>query len=746
MRNVVRGSSPACRGAFGARRAGKRAVTRVGAAPARRASVPACERGVSSGLFCDKDGFTTAGAAIALLLTLALVFSAAQVYRINAASAEAQSVADAAALAAMNEVAEFVIVVRFCDAVVLTLSLTGLTSMGLGVAALCTPVTFELSGTLIDAGKKVLDARDSFSSDAKRALDKVQRALPLLAAANAESVAAANSKGGSSYVALAVLVPWEGDEVSVGPQGVFDDVEGDVDARAGDLRAAAEAAEAAAQRANEAKLLAYEHDCGLNPAYCMYERAGALARLGGAANPYYGSVDAWSFSVALARAKAYYAARLRQEAPEGGSVADQARSALRKRLYEYANGQMSGAYVHEADGSFSASFPLLPKNTAEMRETLLYEQAVYPITASDAGRVMHAWPGCPNAAGAIGRGSIAQMEAGGFEECPECGFTVASMGKVAAASSSIDNGFEYHYRIVAEAAREYQRARDELDPISDQVKQTASSLFSDISDAMRQAGQRRIAMRPPGSQGVVVLAADVGSVPVGFQSGFVASPESVGARAAVSAATLVEEPASEAGSVIASALDGLADDGGALVGGAGIVLDCWSALLGAYADGQHALTGAVGDAARALPLASASGLGTWAARALEGAVEEAGLQPADLDAVKPLVVNSHHVASKDDGAFCATLLSVKQRGAADSGGLFSMLVGGVEQASVEAVRAHGGKIEVATIGILGPDGPQVPIEIALPPAVANAAEGLIHRAADGIRGVYAQIVEVKVWE
>ncbi|WP_165247793.1 molybdenum cofactor biosynthesis enzyme [Adlercreutzia sp. ZJ141] len=704
------------------------------------------KRSVSSGLFCDKNGFTTVGAAIALLLTLALVFSSAQVYRINAASAKAQSVADAAALAAMNEVAEFTIVVRLCDAVVLTLSLTGLAAMGLGVVALCTPVTFELSGTLIDAGKKVLDARDTFSADAKRALEKLQRALPLLAAANAQSVAAGNNKDGSSYVSLAVLVPWEGDEVSVGSQGAFDEVEGNVDARADDVRAAAEAAEAAAQRANEAKLLAYEHDCGLSPSRCMYERAATLAGMAGAVNPYYGSVDSWSFSVALNRAKAYYAARLSQEAPGGASVADQARSALRKRLYEYANDQMSGAYVHETEDSFSANFPLLPKNTAEMRGTSLYEQAVYPITSSDAGLIMHAWPGCPNAAGASSVGSIAQMEAGNFGECSECGFTASSMGKVAAASSSIDNGFEYHYRIVAEAAQEYQQAREELDPLSNQVKQGASSLFSDITDAMRQAGQQRISMRPPGSQGVIVLAADVGSVPVGFQSSFVASPESMGARAAVSAATLVEEPASEAGNVIASVLDGLADTEGALVGGAGIVLDCWSALLKAYADGQQALTGAVSEAADSLPLASASGLGTWAARALTEAVEGAGLQPADLDAVKPLLVNSHHVASNGEGTFCATLLSVKQRAATDSGGLFSMLVGGVEQAAVEAVSTNGGKIEVATISILGPNGPQVPIEIALPPPVADAATGLIHRIADGIRGVYAQVVGVKVWE
>ena len=83
--------------------------------------------------------------ALALLVTLALLFSAAQVYRINAASAEVQDVADAAALAAENQVAEFMLVARVCDALILSLSLTGAMSAGLGVVCLCTPATASTS-------------------------------------------------------------------------------------------------------------------------------------------------------------------------------------------------------------------------------------------------------------------------------------------------------------------------------------------------------------------------------------------------------------------------------------------------------------------------------------------------------------------------------------------------------------------------------------------------------------------------
>ena len=92
-------------------------------------------------LFVDERGFTTTSMVLSLLITMSLLFTAAQVYRIQSASAEVQDVADASALAAQNQVAEFMIVARFCDAIVLSLTLTGVVTVGLGIAALCTPVT-----------------------------------------------------------------------------------------------------------------------------------------------------------------------------------------------------------------------------------------------------------------------------------------------------------------------------------------------------------------------------------------------------------------------------------------------------------------------------------------------------------------------------------------------------------------------------------------------------------------------------
>ena len=646
----------------------------------------------------DKDGFSTLGMVVALLVTLSLLFSAARVYRVSSASADIQNVADAAALAAENEVAEFMIVVRVCDAVVLSLSLTGLASYGLGIVALCVPGAAGVGEKLIEMGGKVMDARDAFADKAANGLNQLQKALPFLAAANAASVASSNngSSLGAEYLALAVLVPTEGEKIGIDSVEEADKLEKAVDEQADDLERAAKEAEEAAQEANEAKMRAFSRDCGDDPSHCMYERARALSSIEAADNPLYRSVDAWSFSVPLKRAQAYYASRLAEEAPEGASVEEQARSALRERFYRFASSEVGRGYVHETEGSFDAFFPQLPKNTDEMRLTTLYTETAYPVTMDSSGSpVMHAWAGCPQAGGATARGSIAQMEAGGYAMCPACGFTAASMGKVAAASTSIENGFEYHYVAVAQAAEDYQKARARLDPRTAAVKNRAQGLLDLCKQALEQVGGQRIDAAPPGRLGVVVMVANMraAAASTGFESSFVQEGGMLGMRAAVSAATLVPDSADEGRSVLASLLDGFAEDGGSAVGAARMVLDCWSSLLRAYAEGQQAVETGVAQALDGLPLASASGLGTWAADALGSCVGALGLQPAKLDALKPVVVNTQHVAAADEGAFAVRFLAVKRQALAfpsTTTDLFSSVVDSVEDAVLEELADSNG--------------------------------------------------------
>ncbi len=701
--------------------------------------------------FIDEAGFTLPGMVIALLITLSLIFTSGQVYRIQSVSSEVQNVSDAAVLAAQNEIAEFMIVVRVCDAIVLSLSLTGLVATALGVVTLCIPATAAASEAFLKAGHEIFQARDSFAKKAAESLNSLQKLLPFCAAANAASVATANNNDTSQYLALAIPVSYEGEEIIVGSANLMKQAQEHVDERAPEVKEAAMQAELAAEEANAAKTRAFEHDCGLMPSYCMYERASHLAGLSGTENPLYNTVDTWSFSVALERAQVYYATRLATETPVNSSTEEQARSALREQFYSYASQELKKGYVIESQDSFEAHFPRLPKNTSEMRESELYRESVYPFTSNEGTTILHAWDGCPAISSIEGYGSLSDMEAGLYPECETCDFSAASLGRVAAASSSIDNGFEYHYDIVAQAAQDYQKAREKLDPLTTEVKKSVEGLFDEIFEALKQVGSMRLKAHPPGSEGMVVLTVNLAqtSASDGFVSSFVNTSAVIGARVAISAATLVPDPAEDSANVISSLLDGFAEEGSASTGAAGIILDCWAGLLQGYSKGQEALEETISSSLDALPLMGASGLGSWAADALHEMISLVGLEPANLDALKPVLVNSAHVLAADDSGFSVQLLELKKKAIAfplQSNDLFSSVVGEVEQGMIESIWSDEGVVEVAVIEILGEEGSSLQVEITLPPAVSEAGEGLIRSVADYLRGIYAQVTGVRVWE
>ncbi len=728
----------------------------------------------------DEEGFTTAGMVLALLITLSLLFTAAQVYRIQSASAEVQDVADAAALSAENQVAEFMLIARFCDAIVLSLTLTSVAVTGLGIVALCTPVTAELSDALVSAGRKLMEARNAFSERASAALDKLQAALPYFSAACAASVARANDgdSAGSSYVGIAMLVPDEGKKLVPDKAQKAQDLIDDVDENSDEIKDDAERAEEASKRADECKLRAFQHDCGLNPDYCMYERAARLAGMGGADNPLYSSVDAWSFSVALDRAQRYYLARLELESPEGGSVHEQAKSALRERFYSYAVDLLDEGYVHDDEDSFEAHFPLLPANTDQVRSTELYTEHVYPVTVdttetqtqtevvtevdgqlvtetvvetqTEQHYTMHAWSGCPNAGSPATYGSIRMLDGGGFETCPLCEFEVQSMGKVAAASTSIENGFEYHYKIVAEEAESYEEARKEAQKPKEEVKSSVSDLLEELVEALKEGAEKRIAPEPPGRYGAIAFVVNTGTTSAagGFTSAFAPNSGTLGPRAAIAAATLVDEGSDEGRTVLNSALDGLKDGGGIAVGAAGMVLDAWSWLVVAYGNGQTALVSAIEEGLDGMPLMGSSGLGTWAAEKLTGAIEAVGLQPAEVGALKAVLVNTGHVAGKGDGQ-ASGLVEVKKRVITHpmmSTDLFSSVLTEAERAAVAKVEGLGDSVQMASIELLGEGGPSIPVTIPIPESAkeygVSAIQGLIGR----IRSYYVQTTGVRIWE
>ena len=66
---------------------------------------------------------------------------------------------------------------------------------------------------------------------------------------------------------------------------------------------------------------------------------------------------------------------------------------------------------------------------------------------------------CPGADGGFcGTASLADLEAGSVLKCGECRMSVGELGRAAAASTSIENGFEHWWREVVEASKDYQKA------------------------------------------------------------------------------------------------------------------------------------------------------------------------------------------------------------------------------------------------------------------------------------------------
>lgn len=677
----------------------------------------------------DDGGFSTVGMAIALGLSLVLVFSGVRVYRVQTLSADIQDVADVAALAAENQVSMFVCTARICDATVLSCSLAGIVCAGLGVVALCIPATAAYGDGLLEVAQKIFRVRDQFSERAAEGLEIYQKCLPFLAMSRACTVAMANNAADeASYVAVAVLSPWEGTPIGqVGNTQAGSDAEEAVqEARdnAEDIRRRAEEAERIAKEADEIKRRAWLLDCG-NEGRCLRERASHLAGLSGTSNPDYASVDAWSFNVPLVRCRAYYRARLAAENPSRWTNPEEAADcALRMRIYRYAVEEFDRAYVRKTEAGFDCFFPILPRNLAELKETPLYTERVYPMAyLSDGTVMMHAYDGCPGARGCGARGSIALLEGLPRTVCPYCEFTPYSLGSVCAATSVVNSGFEYYYRQIAALAEQYEKKRDEADTAFAPAKRTVKRVLEELGRILGSIGGTRLEVCPPGAYGAIAIVANVAQNPIGGIGARGGGDDiTLGVRVAVSAATLVEDDGEGAPSVITGlpAMLGLmGSDGNGLSGSGpgvasrvlGIALGLWSSLINVYNSGQKALEGAIEDALSGFSWHSASGLGTWAAKKLRSVFKDLGLKAAPTGFVKPVTVNTALVAGADDSAFGSGFLAVKQTAQSVAAGgewvgtLQGLLATGAGQPADGESLPEGGIIVEVTQHLLGQDSP-----------------------------------------
>lgn len=701
----------------------------------------------------DEAGLTTVSMAVCIFLSLALIFTSAQLYKAQSAAADIQEVADVSALAAENEVAEFMVAANMCDAVVLSMTLLSGAMYGVGIVAACVPPLAELSASLVEMGTKVSQARDRFSDAACKGLEQLQRLLPFLAAANAAGVASANNglSIGAEYFALGMLVPSSGEPIGL-PEDGLSDTGTQIEEDAPNIRDEAAQAERVAEEAQREKERAFMADCGEYSAggKCMYERFLRYSdEYADHVNPLYSSVDAWSFGVAYERAYSYFIIRAECENPDLISGVEQkADSTLRSKYFYYVWDLLESEYPQDLSGG-RVVFPELFHNMAGLRSTPLYTSADYPVTESGSSKTMHAMTQCPRASGYARMGSIKELESGGFTTCPSCKFVASDLANVGAANTNVATGFEHHYNIVRDACNKYNDAMDRLEPLKQKVESDAGSLFDRLGEVVSDVSSHRIHAIPPGRMGSISLVVNTAhsSASSGFESMFVSGGTTLGLRAAVSGATLLADSSDSGSSVITSLLDGFGEDGGAAVGAARMALDCWSGLLRAYEDGQAALDEVLSGALDSINTSTLSGLGNWASEAFRSVIAGAGLEPARLDSLKPVTVGTAHVAAADTGSFSVKFMQVKSSAlsaSTSSTDLFSALAAGAG-VDMRSDGIDGSSVTIAQLD-LPVGGASIPIVLSVPATAEGGQQSVVSQCINAAVQAAASVTGTRSWQ
>lgn len=599
------------------------------------------------GTFVGEGGYTTVAVACALLVSVSLVFCLATVEWALSRTAGVQEVADAAALAGANTVGAFYTVAQVIDACVLSMGLMGMAMLGGGLVLAAVPGAQAVSAQAMEAGKGVIDARNSFARSAGRGLRALEDALPAIAALNAASCAKANGEGGVSYAGAAALVPLESQSDYSSLEAQVS--EGDVDDAADGLRDATQDAEDARRRADEARERAWEADCVDNPS-CLRSRAESLAGLGTWQNPHVASPEEWNFSIAIVRSRAYYASRLEREAPTADDVESLTDSEARRAFYTYALSQVNEAYYYEhEDGTVQLHVPHLARNSSEMRETWLYREPQWPCTLEGDHIVLHSTLACTGATGEpVGSESVAAIEEGRVLRCGVCRMDVGDLGAVASISTIASNGYEHYWQVIVEEAQAYELARSEQAQAERGMRDAAERGQDAFADVLAQLAVPRPRLRPPGSLGCVSLVRrKAGTTSPSELSRAFAGSVSLPAGVAVSAAALAPDEVTGENNVVSRFLDGLGAREGLTVGGmldgiAGI----WGELLVQYGSAYRGIEGTVGGFLDGIDGVFGGTVGRWLKQRIGALMGGLGLEPADMRLRKPVIVGTQEVLER----------------------------------------------------------------------------------------------------
>lgn len=614
-----------------------------------------CKRGGFMGragidLFIEDGAYTTLSSAVVILVVLTLLFSSTAAIWSMSRAGDTQVAADSGALAGANVVSSYHTAATVVDASILSLGLAGFATIGTGLVAILIPGAELAAGDMVDTGVEIIKTRNKFAKSASKGLQKIETALPYLVAARATQAVSVQDTEGATYTGTALAVPRtsESDFVALEGSEISTDVIKDTSK---DLERAADELQKASEETAKAKERAWLADCGgsdpasVGSCSCMWERARSLAKLSDIENPHYASSVTWEPQVALDRAKAYYRQRLAYEKPQGSSVETKAESAARKAFYTYASTEVNRAYVTEDGDEVTSYIPLLPRNTDEVRATELYTDAAWPTSTNDGKTYLHYGTSCPNYKKGTPGGLASVAAYDGQDKCNRCHFGVSSLGAVAAPSTSIENGFEYHFDRFKDALEKYVECRNKELELMRQTEDEADRAGNAFDEAIKALSGERPRIAPPGRNGVVAFAV----------SGAISSPDELnssfnttvrlGDRGAISAAVLAPDDATAQNNVLSRFFSTLEERSGGVVGVLDGVMDVWGRLLVGYGDIQGSADELMDEMIDDLGGGSGalSSIASWLGDTVSASVAALGLEPCDLRLRKPVLTDTANV-------------------------------------------------------------------------------------------------------
>ena len=258
---------------------------------------------------------------------------------------------------------------------------------------------------------------------------------------------------------------------------------------------------------------------------------------------------------------------------------------------------------------------------------------------------LHYGTTCPNYKKGTPSGFASVADYDGQDKCGKCHFGVSSLGAVAAPSTSIENGFEYHFDKFKDALEDYVDCRDKELELERQTEDEADRAGNAFDAAIKELSGERPRIAPPGRNGVVAFAVSGAiSSPDEFSSSFNTAVE-LGDRGAISAAVLAPDDATAQNNVLARFFSTLEERSGGVAGVLDGVMDVWGRLLVGYGDIQGVADELMGELIGGLGGGSGAlgSIASWLGDTVSSSVAALGLEPCDLRLRKPVLTDTANV-------------------------------------------------------------------------------------------------------